>query len=105
MPRSTARRGPLPLREFLPEHDSQSDLARKLGVSRQRVSQLLNREKHLARVIVAQALRKGKVVKPERCQCCNTKTSILHAHHHDYKRRLDVKWLCRKCHYDCHRTK
>lgn len=48
---------------------------------------------------VGDALRYGKMVKPEICEKCGKKTE-LQGHHEEYTKPLDVKWLCRLCH--CH---
>lgn len=52
--------------------------------------------------IVRRAILKGVLTVPEFCQGCKTNAK-LHAHHEDYSRPLDVKWLCRKCHGLRHR--
>jgi hypothetical protein len=43
------------------------------------------------------AVRKGLIAKPHACQECG-RLSKLCAHHHDYARPFDVKWLCYSCH-------
>ena len=50
---------------------------------------------------VRDALRSGMI---ERCPCegCGA-TSNLHAHHDDYSKPLEVRWLCRTCHGRHHR--
>lgn len=54
-----------------------------------------------ARLAVHRALRSGALVKPDCCDLCgqNAKTD---AHHIDYGKQLDVKWLCRVCHGIAH---
>jgi hypothetical protein len=56
-----------------------------------------HREKRLVKSKVQQALKTGKIVKPERCQSCNAKKPLC-AHHKDYSKPLEVVWLCRACH-------
>ena len=56
-------------------------------------------ERVKARQIVADAIRAGKL-KREPCEKCGG--TIVHAHHDDYEKPLDVKWLCRKHHRDEH---
>jgi hypothetical protein len=41
---------------------------------------------------VAYALRTGKLVK-QPCEVCGS-TENVHAHHDDYSKPLDVRWLC-----------
>lgn len=51
------------------------------------------------------ALTSGRIVRPNQCERCGQNPgtgrdgrSLLHAHHHDYSKPLDVEWLCVKCH-------
>lgn len=55
-----------------------------------------NPEKVSAWNAVFRALKSGDITKPERCVC--GRTVRIHAHHDDYSRPLDVKWLCAVCH-------
>ena len=56
-----------------------------------------------ARIMVSNAVRDGRLHKPESCSCCG-KISKLDGHHCDYAKPLDVIWLCRQCHNDWHKT-
>lgn len=47
-------------------------------------------------------VRKGTIVKPVICEDCG-QCMRLTAHHEDYKRPLDVHWLCYLCHARRHR--
>lgn len=58
--------------------------------------------KYRARGTLRRAVRIGKIVKPTTCQECGSE-SILHGHHTDYTRPLDVEWLCWPCHARRHR--
>ncbi len=64
-----------------------------------------NPKKRFAKSAVSNAIRKGQLVKPDRCSECNaiTSTGNLCGHHADYSKRLDVEWLCRPCHGKRHR--
>jgi hypothetical protein len=53
-----------------------------------------------AHYILNNALRAGEVKKLPCAMCGDTKQ--VHAHHHDYTKPLDVKWLCAKCHKRLH---
>lgn len=54
-------------------------------------------EKHAARVALAEAIRKGRLVRPEACSICFAPCKP-DAHHEDYSKPLDVIWVCRPCH-------
>ena len=51
-------------------------------------------------VITGNAIRDGKLVK-QPCEVCGAKK--VHAHHDDYAKPLDVRWLCPKHHMQWHR--
>lgn len=51
---------------------------------------------------VFSALRSGSLIKPERCERCDS-VSILEGHHTDYSKPLTVIWLCKSCHNNYHR--
>ena len=56
-------------------------------------------EKRLAHHAVSNALRAGKL-KRLPCEYCGNPKS--EAHHEDYSKRLDVRWLCKTCHMSAH---
>ena len=58
--------------------------------------------KHAARSAVAHAVRVKALLKPERCEHCKEAVWRLEAHHLDYTRPLDVRWLCTKDHHAVH---
>ena len=80
-----------------------------------------NRQKDRARGAVRRALAKGLLVRPPACECCGTMPThdyeckawrrgksrgpcacsarrALEAHHVDYAKPLEVKFLCKRCH-------
>jgi hypothetical protein len=62
-------------------------------------------EKAQARNAVREAIRYGRLVKPDHCEDCDAYVLDpidLHAHHEDYSKPLDVRWLCRPCHVGVH---
>lgn len=56
-----------------------------------------NPDKRRAQGFVSYAIKRGLLVRPERCESC-AKLCKPHAHHDDYSRPLDVRWLCSRCH-------
>src|SRR5436190_12085390 len=58
------------------------------------------RQKEHARQMVHEAVSAGKISKPSRCQQCKEPVAsyLLHAHHIDYFKPLEVEWLCVDCH-------
>lgn len=60
------------------------------------------RERQNARHAVRYAIQTGKMVRPDTCSACGSFCNA-HAHHDDYTKRLDVRWLCKPCHEEVHR--
>lgn len=59
-----------------------------------------------ARRTLQRAVRQNRVVVPSECELCggsHEDGTRLHAHHADYRRPLEVAWLCRSCHRQIHR--
>jgi hypothetical protein len=50
---------------------------------------------------VSLAIRKGILIRPDRCAKCRRKCKP-HAHHDDYNYLLVVRWLCVDCHMAWH---
>jgi hypothetical protein len=61
-----------------------------------------NPHKRRARQRLFYHIKKGNMTRPNFCSKCN-KECIPEAHHEDYTKALDVKWLCRSCHGYEHR--
>ena len=57
-----------------------------------------NPEKRKAHVMVSNAIRDGRLNR-QSCEICGEKA---HAHHEDYSRPLDVRWLCPTHHMRLH---
>ena len=59
-------------------------------------------EKHKTRDKLRLAVRRGKIIKPDKCSKCGIEGVKINAHHEDYSRPYDVLWLCDKCHVERH---
>ena len=79
----------------------QSDVARRVGVSRQYVSQLMTPLKSIARYRLKVEVKTGRIKVPGTCSDCGLPAK-LHGHHDDYTKPLDVRWLCPTCHIKEH---
>lgn len=60
-----------------------------------------NKEKTSANLKAQRAVRSGALVK-QPCEVCGSIIRI-HAHHDDYSRPLDIRWLCPTHHSEWHR--
>ena len=90
-----------PVTPSLVSTKSQSEIAQEMGVSRQRVHQMMHKEAHRARALVGAAVKAGTLVRPDRCQRCGELRSVQ-GHHDDYGEPLAVQWLCSECHSIVH---
>jgi|WetSurMetagenome_2_1015567.scaffolds.fasta_scaffold17050_4 hypothetical protein len=56
----------------------------------------------LAAVAVNYAVSVGKIAKPDVCEKCG-RIGKVHGHHHNgYDDKLDIIWLCPRCHREAH---
>lgn len=72
--------------------------ARERNPSYQRQKRITEGQKVRAREALSRALKRGRVVKPPACEACGRSHALLHGHHEDYMKPLDVRWLCPRCH-------
>ena len=63
----------------------------------------LNRYKKNAQTKVRRAIKRGVLVRPDKCVSCGISGVRIEGHHHDYSKPLDVCWLCTRCHGEEHR--
>lgn len=63
---------------------------------------LKNKDKTTSHYLANQALKHGIIKRKNECEKCNKKTR-LEMHHQDYKKPLEVIFLCCRCHYHAHR--
>jgi hypothetical protein len=92
---------PRPRLNELMQQMGSTKLGRLLGVTRQRADQLLNPEKRRARKMVTGRLKRGTLVPPACCQVCG-KAGPTTAHHDDYAKPLQLRWLCQPDHTAAH---
>ena len=73
---------------------------------RQRQYYEKNREKmlpqHYAHKLVMYAVKLGMLKRPTECEVCKGNIKI-EGHHDDYSKPLDVRWLCKSCHWKADR--
>ncbi len=56
-----------------------------------------NPEKIKAHSVLNNAVKTGKLIRPDNCESC-FKECKPEGHHEDYSKPFDVEWLCKKCH-------
>jgi len=59
------------------------------------------------RNITGEAIQSGKLIRPNFCPVCGIAKEVkrIEAHHDDYFRPLEVKWMCSQCHADYHKER
>ena len=62
-----------------------------------------NPEKVKAHNLLNWAVVSGKVIKPKKCDKCKEERR-LSGHHLDYRKPLEVLWLCSSCHKEVHKV-
>jgi len=98
-------------RRARPEVFSARDAARYVGARREKIlADSTVRAKaggveRRARIALANAVRDGKIDKPDACSECLTSCSRIEGHHEDYSKPLEVIWLCARCHRRLHASR
>lgn len=75
-------------------------VARSAAIQRERVKDPLLRPRLNAQQAVYRAIKRGQLVRLP-CEACGD-TKKTDAHHDDYSKPLDIRWLCRSCHLRHH---
>lgn len=84
------------------EHERFKTPERKVMVAQyQRKRRKQNPKKYIANSAVSNAVRDGRITKPDKCSECSAPKP--QAHHPDYSKPLEVVWLCRSCHLKHHK--
>ena len=94
------RRAMLPKRVKMREDYAKTDDGKKAikrASNRYRAKHPRRRAAHIA---VGNAIRDGHLI-PQPCEICG-ETNNVHAHHDDYSKQLDVRWLCASHHKQWH---
>ena len=60
--------------------------------------------RYLATNMLNNAVRDGKIKKPDTCSVCGDKCRI-YGHHEDYYKPLEVIWVCQVCHKRVYHSK
>ena len=63
-----------------------------------------HRAKQASRHALKYQIRIGKIKRPNTCSLCG-KEGNIQGHHTDYKKPLEVVWLCSGCHADADKLK
>lgn len=73
----------------------------RVALANRRVWSGFTSERRRAYQAVQNAVRHGGLIK-EACEACGDENT--HAHHDDYCRPLEVRWLCRPHHAEAHKS-
>lgn len=79
-----------------------TEQGKSVRLKTQRNYRLNHPEKYAAQKRVGNYIRDGKINKSQTCQDCTVTTSDIHAHHEDYRKPLEIVWLCPQCHAKRH---
>ena len=58
--------------------------------------------KRQCRLYLNTAVQNGYIIKPRNCEICSEEHHLIHGHHLDYGKPLDVIWACPLCHHKYH---
>lgn len=94
---NTLKRNAEVWRLYADELVPQAEIARRFGVSRQRIEQIVRIERNRARVSFNGRRRNGTVIPGRFCGMCGDDGEVA-AHHARYEFPNEVVWLCSPCH-------
>jgi ribosomal protein S27AE len=93
-------RANLPNRIMARREYARTEAGKSASSKAKKVWQSRNTLKRKAHVIIGNAIRDGRLEK-QPCEICGD--AQVHAHHDDYAKPLDVRWLCITHHNEWHR--
>src|SRR5580658_5731172 len=56
----------------------------------------------IVHLLVKAEIKRGTIEPKYACEECGAQDRVIVAHHDDYAKPLDVRWLCRVCHSNWH---
>jgi hypothetical protein len=92
--------------DYYREYDiarSKTDKRKKLASDLNKRWKEINQIKRAAHILVGNAIRSGRLIKQNKCCECGKSEGVIHGHHDDYTKPLDVRWLCVVCHSKWHK--
>lgn len=84
---------------FAEKHRAQTPARKKQARDSQQRRKENRPEREQARYLTTNAIRDGRLIR-QPCEVC--RSIKVEAHHDDYTKPLDVRWLCRKHHLEHH---
>lgn len=92
--------------DYYREYDiarSKTDKRKALNLKSSKQWKDRNQIKRAASIMVNNAVRDGRLKKINECSYCGKTDCVIHGHHDDYTKPLDVRWLCASCHSEWHK--
>lgn len=92
--------------DYYREYDiarSKTEKRKSLNTKLTKRYRVINKVKYAAHSLVSNEIRSGRMKKPDACSQCDSKDRVIHGHHDDYTKPLDVRWLCVICHKKWHK--
>ena len=101
--RSDVRQNRARKRKYYSEFDQkrrQSPNRKAMKKVYERRGRIRHPDKYKARMMAKNAIRDGRLIR-QPCEVCGTQEQV-EAHHEDYSRPFDVRWLCFQHHREAH---